>query len=393
MQVQLITPPTIEPVSLAQLKEHLKLDSETFAGNVGLYTSTPSGSHPVVVGYTLYGAAIEVIGRESIVYIQPVNNGAGGTIDCKIQESDTANETLTIDIAPVSDWVAGDIVTGQSSAAACTVVAKLTNLTYTVTNRTGEYTLGEAIGVTGTAAKLADQGTTKPIFSGSGFADWTGGAFTQVTEATDTIVQEKQYTGAKRYIRTASKTLVQACEFGTSVLVNSATTAEDTLLTSIIQSARETVEDQTRRQLLTATYDYCLDAFPSGNYIELPYGNLQSVTSVKYKATDGTETTLTPVTDYIVETNGEMYGRIVLPYGGCWPSDVLYPSNPITIRFVCGWTTAALVPSKIKSAILLIAADLFINREGQIINPALITYQPNLTVDKLLASMRLFGEF
>jgi uncharacterized phiE125 gp8 family phage protein len=184
------------------------------------------------------------------------------------------------------------------------------------------------------------------------YTDWTGGTFTQVTESNDTVIQEKEYTGSKAYIRTASKTLVAACEFGTLVLVKEPTTIESNRLTRIIKSARRKVEDDTRRQLLTATWDAFLDEWPDKDYIELPYGNLQSVTSVKYKDTDGTETTMTVTTEYLVETNGDKRGRIVLPYGCSWPSGSLYPSNPISIRFVCGWTSAASIPEDIIAAVL-----------------------------------------
>jgi uncharacterized phiE125 gp8 family phage protein len=150
--------------------------------------------------------------------------------------------------------------------------------------------------------------------------------------------------------------------------VNAATTAEDSLLTEKLQSAIDDAEDFTGRQLLTATWKAYLDQFPADkNYIELPFGNLQNGTGtapiVTYKDCDGTTTTMTVGTDYLVETNGDERGRIVLPYGVSWPSVTLYPSNPICIEFICGWTAAALVPSKIKSAILLGAADLYNCRE------------------------------
>lgn len=315
MKCTLTTPPTIEPITLSEAKEHLRIDSDTFAGNVGLSTCIPAGSHPVVTGYTLVGTGVNVAGKEALVYLQPVNNGTGGTVDVKIQESDD-------------------------------------NITFT---------------------------------------DWTGGAFTQVTEANDTVIQEKEYTGAKAYIRTAAKTLVAACEFGTAVLVNAATTAEDDLLTSLIQASREHVEDITRRALLTQTWEYYLDEFPEGDFIKLPFGNLQTITSIKCKDTDGAETTMTAGTDYIVETNGEEIGRVVLPYGQSWPSGTLYPSNPITIKFDCGWTAAASIPAKIITALKLILADLWENREGKILSN--LNYQENKAVAALLASARLFDEF
>ncbi|OPX99507.1 MAG: hypothetical protein A4E60_02747 [Syntrophorhabdus sp. PtaB.Bin047] len=114
---------------------------------------------------------------------------------------------------------------------------------------------------------------------------------------------------------------------------------------------------------------------------------------MKYKDTDGTETTLVENTDYLVETNGDGCGRLVLPYGISWPSVSLYPSNPITIEFVCGWTAAASIPKAVIAALKMICADLFENREGQMINQSVQTYQPNPTVMALLASSRLWEEF
>ncbi|MEN6375544.1 MAG: head-tail connector protein [Smithella sp.] len=165
---------------------------------------------------------------------------------------------------------------------------------------------------------------------------------------------------------------------------------DDEMLTGIIAAARGHVENITRRALLSQTWEYCIQKWPESNFIKLPYGNLQSVTSVKWKATDGTETTLTETTDYIVEKNGEGCGRIVLPYGGTWPSDTLYPSNPITIKYVCGWTTAAAIPYEIKAAFKLICTDLYVNREGKTLSNQ--SYQENEAVQALLASYRLWEE-
>lgn len=117
-----------------------------------------------------------------------------------------------------------------------------------------------------------------------------------------------------------------------------------------------------------------------------------SLATVKWKDDDGTETTLTLGTDYLIECNGEQCGGIRLPYGETWPSGTLYPSNPIAVRFRCGWTTAALVPYKIKAAILMICADLYMNREAQAVGAAQIYFE-NRTVRRLLDSSRLWDEF
>lgn len=280
--------PTLLPVSLQELKNHLRLDSGTFASNIDETQSIAPGSHIVTVGYALLGTAVDVLGYSAIVSLQAGTNGATGTLDVKIQESD-------------------------------------------------------------------DNAT---------FTDWTGGAFTQVTTANDNDTFEKEYTGTKKYIRTVAKVLLAACEFGTTIIRRNSQVTDDALLTEKLQSAIDDAEDFTGRQLLTATWKAYLDKFPCDkDFIELPFGNLQSVTAITYKDSAGTVTTMTVTTEYLVETNGDQCGRIVLPYGCSWPSVTLYPSNPICIEFVCGWTTAALVPSKIKSAILLGATDLYNCRE------------------------------
>jgi uncharacterized phiE125 gp8 family phage protein len=141
--------------------------------------------------------------------------------------------------------------------------------------------------------------------------------------------------------------------------VQDAYSIEDARLTEILQAARERIEEITSRYLITQTWDYSINEWPCGDRIKLPGGNLQSVTSIKYLDSDNIETTLDPTTDYLVENRGDQCGYVVLPYQGSWPTAVLYPTTPITIRFTAGWTTAALVPAKIKSAIKFAAEDIY----------------------------------
>jgi len=294
MIVTLKTAPVLEPITLAELKNHLRLDSGTFDGNLDLDQSLSYVSHAIANNYTTHvGTGIDVLGREAVAVLHCGTNGAGGTNDTRIEESDD-------------------------------------NVTFTA---------------------------------------WTGGAFTQITTdgagATepDNADYKLAYTGTKQYIRTASKVLVAPCEFGTSILVNEATTAEDSALEVIRASARIEVEQYTSRALLTQTWEYFLDAWPKKNFFRLPYGNLQNGTGaepvITWKNVDGTEATLAVGTDYIVETNGEGCGRIVLPDGVSWPTDSLYPSNPIKVCFTCGWTTVDSIPKNIISAVLLQAQDIY----------------------------------
>ncbi|NLW66178.1 MAG: hypothetical protein GXY28_00090 [Bacteriovoracaceae bacterium] len=304
------TAPTIEPITLNELKLHLRLDSGSFADNITSTQSIAPGSHAITEGYALLGSAVDVLGKSAVVTLKAGTNGEDGTVDIKIQESDDS-----------TTWT-----------------------------------------------------------------DWTGGVFAQVTEDNDNATYEKAYTGTKQYIRAVGQVLLAACEFGVDILTEDATLAEDDLLSDILTTAREHVEDITGRALLTQTWDAYFDEWPDGNHFTLPFGNLQSVTSVSYKDTEGTETTLTATTDYLVEANGDQKGRIVLPYGVSWPSVTLYPSNPIKIRLVCGWEEAADVPKRIKSAIKMICSDLYENR-GERTRDEL---KENRAVDSLLYPARLW---
>lgn len=165
---------------------------------------------------------------------------------------------------------------------------------------------------------------------------------------------------------------------------------DDEYIQALIVTARQHVEGCTRRKLLTQTWDYFLPAWPYFDAFKVPFGNLQSATSLKWKDEDGTETTLTENTDYLVETNGEGIGRIVLPYNESWPTGTLYPSNPITLRFVCGWTSPVSIPSPILSAMKLLMAKLYESRGEDILGQ---TVHEDRAFKSLLASARLWDEF
>ena len=372
MIVKCYTEPTLEPVTLSELRTALNIDSGTIPTDMTPYTSLPSGSYPIDY------------------------------------------ELLTCDVAPATPWAVGDVITGQASTRTCIIVTVLTTKTFIVKSRSGSYTLGEIIGVTGTSAKLADQGPANPTFAttynngfmalgtpidvlghttvvyltpvnnGSGgtndtkiqesdvitgpYTDFATGAFAQVTEANDTVIQEIAYTGSKKYIRTVAKVLVAACEFGTSVMVWEPNVSDDDELNELITAGRISVENDTGRRLITQTWDYCPKRWPCGDRLKLPFGSLQSITSISYTDTAGTVATMIPTTDYTTEINGNQCGFAVLPYGKSWPSVTLNPNQPITVRFICGYgSTTASVPVSAKQAIKKWCVNNYANRGDDVV--------------------------
>ncbi len=376
MIVKMYAEPALEPVTLAEAKLAMGLDSGTFDGNLTLTQCLAYGSKAITTAYTHLGTAVEVLGKQAEVLLHCGTNAATGTNDTKIQECDTLAGTYT---------------------------------------------------------------------------DWATGAFTQVTTSNDNADFKMVYTGSKRYIRTASKVLLAACEFGTSILTNAPMVSDDDLLAALIETARRDVENDTSRKLITQTWDYFPKGWPSGDRIKLPFGNLQAVSFIKWRDTDGVETNLTktitafaasstsPSTkttvtsaahgvdendivnidgttsydgswvasnvttntfditivfvaddatgtateSYSVETNGTQCGFVVLPYGGTWPTGTLHPSNPITIRFVCGYgATASSVPITARQAIKARCVNLYANRGDDVIGVNTVNYDK--TYDRLV---------
>ena len=287
MALKLITAPAVEPLTLAEVKQHLRLDSGSLADDTTSVQSIVTASHAIAAAYSLEGTAGDVLGYQVLVVLDAGANGTSGTVDVKLQERDTTTATWT------------DVVSG---------------------------------------------------------------AFTQVTEATDNATYELDYSGNKQYLRAVATVAGAACIFGVTIQKVAVYSSEDTLITALIQAAREYAEGYLNRALCTQTWELVIDDWPSGDYIEIPLPPLQSVTDIKHKDTAGVESTWAAA-NYIVDTDSFL-GRVVLAYGITWPTTTLYPAGGIRIKFVAGYGTAASVPQTIKQALLLLIATWYENREG-----------------------------
>ncbi len=141
--------------------------------------------------------------------------------------------------------------------------------------------------------------------------------------------------------------------------VPAALTDDDSDLADYIASAREYVEDFLGRRLVTQTWDLIFDSFPyvrEGIY--LPYGPLQSITSVKYIDSGGAQQTLSPS---IYTVDATSFAPSIYPqWAQVWP--IIRPiPQAVTIRMVVGYTT---IPPKIVQAIKLLVGHSFENREA-----------------------------
>lgn len=157
---------------------------------------------------------------------------------------------------------------------------------------------------------------------------------------------------------------------------------DDTYIGTLIKVARKNVEQYLSRALITQTWTWKLDAFPSE--FEVPYAPLQSVTSIQYLDTGGSSQTLDSSV-YTVDANSEP-GRIVEAYSQSWPAtrDVI---DAVTVTYVAGYGDAGSdVPEPIRQAILILVSQWYENREP--VTPVDLREVP-ISVDYLLSSYRM----
>ncbi len=160
---------------------------------------------------------------------------------------------------------------------------------------------------------------------------------------------------------------------------------DDALITAYIKAARIIVEQKSLHALITQTWKYFLDAWPDAAFIEIPLPPLQSVSSITYKLENGSvETLATSV--YLVDTDSTP-GRVILKPNQQWPSDSLYPGNPISFTFVCGFgDTGANVDDRAIQAVKLLVGHFYEHREAFVDGRPLNDLP--MGVDALLADLR-----
>ena len=159
-------------------------------------------------------------------------------------------------------------------------------------------------------------------------------------------------------------------------------TSSDDLITALIVAARQYAEKYTNRAFITQTLRAYFDKFTP--VIRLPRPVLQSVTSVKYIDTNGTEQTVSSSL-YKVDVASEP-SRVVPVFGEVWPS-ARYEINAVYVEYDAGYGDAGTdVPQDIKQAMYLHIGHMFENREET--TPVAITELP-MAYSALLSTYRL----
>lgn len=169
-------------------------------------------------------------------------------------------------------------------------------------------------------------------------------------------------------------------------------TLEDSLTAIYLASAQAIVEAEIGRPLVQQTWRAQFDRFEP--CLKLPGGPVTAVNSVSYIDEAGTVQTLDP-SEYVADIKS-VPARIApppndsFPYRQYWPWHAVVP-GAVAVEYVVGYapTTGtppdygANVPAPLKAAVLLLAADLYANREA---GGAVIVENP--AVDRLLFPYR-----
>lgn len=160
--------------------------------------------------------------------------------------------------------------------------------------------------------------------------------------------------------------------------------ADNAFITTLIIVAREYIEKIAWRALVSQTWETLFCEFPISDYMVLPKGPLQSVTSVQYIDTLGATQTL-DTSVYEVDTKSKC-GRVILKHMQGWPSYQLR-WNAVTVTYVAGYGTAADVPRTIQHAMKLLISQMYEHRVPEVTGT--IVSAVRMSFDALLAPFRV----
>ena len=155
------------------------------------------------------------------------------------------------------------------------------------------------------------------------------------------------------------------------------------LIVALIGAARQHVESFTRRKLITQTWDYQIDQFPS-DAIVVPLAPVASVTSITYLDTAGATQTWSS-SNYRTDLPSGPWAqrpRIEPGYGLSYP--LTYGvMNAVAVRCVVGYgSTASTVPAAIRAAMKILIGHWFEHREP-VVTGTIVAQMP-MSVNALL---------
>jgi uncharacterized phiE125 gp8 family phage protein len=161
--------------------------------------------------------------------------------------------------------------------------------------------------------------------------------------------------------------------------------SEEALIESLILAARQWCEEYLGRSIGVQTIELRLAGFPNNNKPIVLRSPIIEVNSVKYLDTNGTEQTL-DTDDYLVS---DAEPAEIVPVSA-WPV-AFGSSDSVRVEYEAGYCASGspmvsqALPRTIRTAILMMVADMYTNREAQV--ERVLTANP--TVERLISMYRL----
>lgn len=162
--------------------------------------------------------------------------------------------------------------------------------------------------------------------------------------------------------------------------------SDDSLIESLIITARDWIEQICNAALLTQTIVLQLDEWPVDDEFEMPRYPLRTVTSISYVDEDGTSHSM-DTSNLIIDTRSKP-GRLILKADADWPSETLQRKAGITVTYTAGFGSAADVPAIVVHAMKLLIGHWYENRELTVVGSGVNVTQLPFSVQNLLSNLK-----
>ena len=163
---------------------------------------------------------------------------------------------------------------------------------------------------------------------------------------------------------------------------------EDSLIELYLAAAVAGVEQSTGQKLGQVALDAYMPAFPSTSILYLPWGHVQRVVEIAYRGEDGVYEEW-PAKFWELQTLTTQSGVRTTNGTGIYPRRLYAPDRQaVRIRYVAGYEDPEEIPTPLRQAVLMMAGELYIERELHRTQPGVIAI-PNPAARMLMAAYKV----